>query len=268
MSILPVLDRQLLIRKASEDARQYVYRVIKTCILELLLPPNRKLNEATMAETLQVSRTPVHDTFFKLSRENLVDIYPKRGAYVAKISPCHLEQAVWTHTQLGCSMLNTIFSKTIDGSRLSFNPSKSDEVTYRQAMNHSQLLPLRHLLRQMDDALFEKKPASVAHMITEYYHQLYLLAGDTDLIWDSLQKIDVDMRRILYLASKNPVIIKGFHYELAELTDALAEKKSDLAYRILENHFSRLLLLAEPLKEQKPDYFIQASGKYYMEHST
>ncbi len=260
MSILPVFDRNLLIRKASEDARQYVYRVIKTCILELILPPNRKLNEVSLAESLKVSRTPVHDTFFKLSRENLVDIYPKRGAYVSKIDPSRLEQAVWAHTQLGISMLNTIFSKNIYGSRHSFDASKSDEVTYRSNMKYSQLLSLRQLLRQMDDALFQKKPFSVSRMITEYYHQLYLLADDMDFIWNSLQKIDVDMRRILYLASENPVIIKGFHYELSELTDSLLERNCDLAYQILENHFSRILLLAEPLKEQKPEYFIRASS--------
>ena len=75
----------LPVRRPSEDARQYAYRIIRKFILELLLLPGQKMNEADLASSLNMSRTPIHDSFFKLSRENLVDVIPKRGAFVSKI---------------------------------------------------------------------------------------------------------------------------------------------------------------------------------------
>lgn len=234
MSVLPVPDRQILVRKAYEDARQYVYRVIKTCILNLFLPPSRKLSEASLAKSLDVSRTPVHDTFFKLSRENLVDIYPKRGAYVSRIDPKRIEQSVWTHIQLGTSMLNAIYIKKPD---------------------HSQLMSLRCLIRQLDDGANGDSLHLPSRIITEYYHQLYVLGGNMDILWNSLQKIDVDLYRLLSLAAENPVAAKGFYYELANLTDSLMEQDGDRACQILTSHFSRILLLVSPIQAQRPGYF-------------
>lgn len=234
MSILPVPDRQILVRKASEDARQYVYRVIKTCILNLFLPPSRKLSEISLAKTLEVSRTPVHDTFFKLAREDLVDIYPKRGAYVSRIDPKRIEQSVWIHIQLGTSMLNSIYVKRSE---------------------HSQLMTLRYLLRQLDDTLHQDGLHSPFQIIAEYYHQLYILGGNMEMLWNSIQKNDVDFFRLLHLAAENPVVAKGFYYELANLTDAIDERDGDRASQLLTGHFSRILLLLPPVRTKKPDYF-------------
>ena len=75
MSLLPFdANNRMIARRPTEDARQYAYRVIKNCILELFLPPGQKMNEADLASSLNVSRTPVHDTFTRLSREKLVDV--------------------------------------------------------------------------------------------------------------------------------------------------------------------------------------------------
>jgi len=240
MSTLSIRNAQILVRRPAEDARQYAYRVIKDCILQLLLPPNRKLNEVDLAQTLTISRTPVHDTFFKLSRENIVTIYPKRGAFVSQIDPVRIEHAVWTHTQLGTSMLHSIFIKNVD---------------------HSKLLALRHLLRQLDDALYQRDLSSAPRIITEFYHQLYVLAGDMDLIWASVQKVDVDLRRVIHMASSSQTVVDGMLYELSSLTDALFERDCDRACRILEDHFSRMLLLAEPMQPHYPGYFVSTPDR-------
>ena len=57
MPIIPVKAIQLLARRTSEDARQYAYRVLSFCILEFILFPKQKLNEVSLAESLEVSRT-------------------------------------------------------------------------------------------------------------------------------------------------------------------------------------------------------------------
>ena len=114
MSLLPFdANNRMIARRPTEDARQYAYRVIKNCILELFLPPGQKMNEADLASSLNVSRTPVHDTFTRLSREKLVDVIPQRGAFVSRIDSERIEHAIWLHTRLGTSMLYTIFIKNV-----------------------------------------------------------------------------------------------------------------------------------------------------------
>ena len=57
------------VRAPEESARAFVYRVLSTYIKEMFLHPGEKLAETDVAAELQVSRTPVHDTFSRLERE-------------------------------------------------------------------------------------------------------------------------------------------------------------------------------------------------------
>lgn len=236
------IDRnRILSRQASEDARQYVYRVIKYCILEMLLIPGQKLNEADMAQTLNVSRTPVHDTILRLSREHLVDIFPRRGAFVARISRRSIEEAVWTHRQMGVSIIQSIYIRNTPASQL--------ETLY---------LPLSRI----KDYLLHNEPGQAAHLFTEYYYSLYILAGDMDLIWQAVQGIDVDVRRLLFFAaSKSPSVVMGFVYELTSLTEALIRRDNDNACQIFSDHMSRMLLLIPLMEKNTPDYFTDGSNK-------
>lgn len=241
MSLLPLNEPGMrkIVRRPSEDARQYAYRIIKTCILDLFLPPGQKMNEVDLASSLSVSRTPVHDTFTRLSRENLVDIIPQRGAFVSRIDSSRIEHAVWLHTKLGISMLHTIYIKNVK--------KKDLDVLY-------------YNLGQLDDFLYQGKLSQAPRLLSNYYHQLYLLAGDMELVWDSLEKSDMDLHRLLYLAASSSTVVEGFLCELTSLTDALANRDNDQACLSYSRHMSRMLLLLEPLKQHNPDYFICGTG--------
>lgn len=241
MSLLPFNESggRRIARRPSEDARQYAYRVIKSCILELFLPPGQKMNEIDLASSLSVSRTPVHDTFTRLSRENLVDIIPQRGAFVSRIDCVRIEQAVWLHTRIGTSILHTIFIKNVKKNGLE---------------------SLYYNLRQLDDYLYQGNLNQAPRLLSDYYHQLYILAGDMELVWDSLEKSDMDLHRLLYLAASSSAVVEGFLWELTSLTDALAGRDNDQACLIYSRHLSRMLLLLEPLKQHNPEYFICGSS--------
>ena len=73
------------VRASEESARAFVYRVLSTYIREMFLHPGEKLAETDVAAELQVSRTPVHDTFSRLEREKMLRPVP-RGAVVPPLS--------------------------------------------------------------------------------------------------------------------------------------------------------------------------------------
>lgn len=73
-----------------EDLAEQVYRALKEMILTGELVPGMKLVQEALSERLGVSRTPLLAAFSKLEKELLVELVPRRGAYVKRLSPLEL----------------------------------------------------------------------------------------------------------------------------------------------------------------------------------
>ncbi|WP_136069297.1 GntR family transcriptional regulator [Modicisalibacter radicis] len=57
--------------------------------------PGQRLPERTLAEELQVSRTPLREALKILAAEGLVEILPNRGAVVADVSPSDMQEKAY-----------------------------------------------------------------------------------------------------------------------------------------------------------------------------
>lgn len=73
-----------LIEGDSKVLEGEIYEIIKQAILNRKIAPGVKLSEVELAESLNVSRTPIRSALKKLSYDRFVRIIPKRGAFVAK----------------------------------------------------------------------------------------------------------------------------------------------------------------------------------------
>jgi DNA-binding GntR family transcriptional regulator len=72
-----------------EEPRTAARRVeleIRKAIITLALKPGMPLSEKEIAARYGVSRQPVREAFISLSRAGLVEIHPRRGTFVVKIS--------------------------------------------------------------------------------------------------------------------------------------------------------------------------------------
>ncbi|MFO7731400.1 MAG: GntR family transcriptional regulator [Spirochaetia bacterium] len=69
-----------------EDLPLKVYKALKDMILRGELKSGQKLQQERLAEQLGVSRTPLLTAFSKLEREMLIEILPRKGAYVRHFS--------------------------------------------------------------------------------------------------------------------------------------------------------------------------------------
>jgi DNA-binding GntR family transcriptional regulator len=63
-----------------------IHERIYVAILEHRLKPGTKLVEERLAEIFAVSRPRVREVIARLAHEQIVELYPQRGAYVAKPS--------------------------------------------------------------------------------------------------------------------------------------------------------------------------------------
>ncbi len=78
---LPELDTY-----SYEPLREQVYEVLKNAILDGSLSPHQNIKETTVANKLNVSRTPVREALLMLELEGLLKISPQEGFIVQGIT--------------------------------------------------------------------------------------------------------------------------------------------------------------------------------------
>jgi DNA-binding GntR family transcriptional regulator len=81
---MPAKARKPAQRLEREKTVDEIYERIYVAILEHRLQPGTKLGEEKMAEIFGVSRARIREVLAKLAHEQIVELYPQRGAYVAK----------------------------------------------------------------------------------------------------------------------------------------------------------------------------------------
>jgi DNA-binding GntR family transcriptional regulator len=82
---------KVVARLERENIQDEIYEKIYLAIVEHRLLPGTKLVEERLAEIFKVSRARVREVLARLAHEQIVELYPQRGAYVAKPS---IEQAL------------------------------------------------------------------------------------------------------------------------------------------------------------------------------
>lgn len=69
-----------------------VYRHIKKLIITNYYSAGTVLGEKELAKKFHVSRTPIREALIKLKYKNFIEIIPKKGAFVSKISVQQLQE--------------------------------------------------------------------------------------------------------------------------------------------------------------------------------
>jgi GntR family transcriptional regulator, rspAB operon transcriptional repressor len=70
-----------------ESLAERAYRDIRRMIVTLELAPGAVISEPDLQETLGMGRTPIREALRRLATEYLVDVYPRRGMFVAALDP-------------------------------------------------------------------------------------------------------------------------------------------------------------------------------------
>ena len=72
---------------------QRAFTLLRKQIIDGEFKEGERLNEATLQKLLGTSRSPIREAFRQLETEGLVEIIPRRGAFVRRISPEDLKEA-------------------------------------------------------------------------------------------------------------------------------------------------------------------------------
>lgn len=78
----------------SEPASSRVYSWTKERIIDGTFPVGTMISEGEISEAVGVSRTPVREAFLRLAAEGVLDLFPKRGALVAPVTPADIRNVM------------------------------------------------------------------------------------------------------------------------------------------------------------------------------
>jgi DNA-binding GntR family transcriptional regulator len=77
-----------------ESAADRVYRWVRARILDGSFAAGRLLSEGEVADAVHLSRTPVREAFLQLAAEDMLELYPKRGALVVAVNTAELREVL------------------------------------------------------------------------------------------------------------------------------------------------------------------------------
>ena len=201
---------------------------IRELIVEGVLPPGTRVAEATIAERLGVSRTPVRNALPALASEGLLEPAGKRGYAVRNFTT----EDSYKATEIRC---------VLEGYAARELAARSD----RGAV----VAELRNVLRE-GDAIFAKghvvkdDEEAYAHM-NGRFHDLIVDGARDPLLKDLVQRVYsvpfVDPRVVAFkripLDEIYPILVSGHHQHHA-IVDAIESGQSDFAESLMRGHSS------------------------------
>lgn len=217
---------KFILKRKSEDTKQFVYRILSTLILNMILTPGQRLNEQKLASFMDVSRTPLHDTFTKLSKNNLVDIIPMKGSFVSKVDKKRIYNAVWLNVQVCISMIHGIFITDVKKSELNI---------------------LNEILIQLEYNYTHGDFLRASRSLVQFYHHLFILGGNFEILWSKLYEYESDLFRLYSLALRDSKFSYNIHKILLSITNALIKRDNDLACQLFSQHMASMLDIVDLL---------------------
>jgi DNA-binding GntR family transcriptional regulator len=198
------------VRRSSSAAR--AYQVAKERLLDGSWEPGRLLSENELAKELGISRTPVREAFLQLEAEDLLDLYPRRGALVKPISPSELEDVLEARLLI------------------------ERHCVARVAEGDGRVVAeLRASIADQEQALREDGTPFV--VADREFHRLLVAANGNDLLTRQYDALRDRQQRIAATAvARDPARIAEFISEHAAITDAIERHDEQAAVECVGAH--------------------------------
>ncbi|MCR1288033.1 GntR family transcriptional regulator [Shouchella clausii] len=223
------MDRFVRKRYSTTD---FVYETIKEQIMTLVLPPGSTISEKDIAEELEVSRTPVRESFLRLSEDDLLDIRPQRGSFVTKIDLSHVEDARFLREHMEVATIRLACEAATEKALLLLDENVGKQKQAKE--------------REDEEELFA---------LDREFHRLISEGTGKLRIWEVVQKMNTHLNRALKLSIHSKLnwnLLIQHHEGMAQ---AIRAKQADEAEALVRDHLKLITYDQYELKEAYPTYF-------------
>ncbi|MED1603185.1 GntR family transcriptional regulator [Alkalihalophilus marmarensis] len=195
---------------------QRAYHIIRLAIRDLVLMPGRTILEREMAETLEMSRTPVREALVRLETEGMVRLIPRRGFIVESIAQNDLKDIYE-------------IIETMDG--LAVEKATS-------TITEDEISQLEQLIEKQEKALNEENLKAWAILDDEFHHLIITFARNKRL--SSVIEIHSDQlyRARLLTISERPLPKKSI-IEHQAIIACMKAGDGNAARMVMQSHRNR-----------------------------
>lgn len=216
--------------------QETVLQDIKKAITEHRLPPGTRLREVQLADIFGVKRGLIRKVLTQLTNEKLVDHQPNAGAQVARPSAKEGKDLFATRRILENTVIQTLC-----------------EIITREQIDY-----LREYLKKEQAAYQQSDNKRGVRLSTGFHKELARLAGNR-VIEEFLSEI-INRTPLVILAQLGQHPPNGcVNHEHCDIVDALEQKDSETASRLMNEHLSHLenmfTINTEQIKTELTDIF-------------
>lgn len=220
------------VKTQSFSTRDAIYMALRDQIVLLELPPGASISEKEISIKFNVSRTPVRESFVRLSQEGLLEIYPQRGTVVSLIDLELVEEARFMREQL-------------------------EKAIIRLACNHfpdNQLTQLKNNLDQQQLCIEEQNHIRMFELDEAFHRTLF--EGCKKLnTWAIIQQMNVHLNRTRTLRLAADHHWEELYNQHLHMVQVIQEHDADQAEQLMSDHLHLTITDQALLKEKFPTYF-------------
>ena len=211
---------------------QKVYAALREAIMSLSYRPGDILRKPEICALLGVSRSPVSEAIARLAAEQLVQVVPQAGTYVARLSLAEIREGAFLREALELAAVERVV--------LSVTEAQVAQLRGNLAVQEA-------LLLDADFAGFYQMDAQMHEMILSFtgFRRVAVLA---DSSW-------VHVNRARQLVLPQPGRVEDTLAEHQQIVAAIAARDVEAARAAVRVHLGKLIGFLEPLAQNRPDLF-------------
>ena len=207
-----------------------VFDSLQESILNLELPPGARISEVDVATQMGVSRQPVRDAFYRLSKLGFLVIRPQRSTTISLISETAVLHAQYLRNALE---VETVRSAT-------------------ETLTEADFIALDALLAAQNDAHVAQNKI-LFHRLDDQFHREICTRGGVGFAWDFIaeNKVHMDRVRMLSLSFASRQALDDHIAILERMKARDAAGAADL----MRVHLSRIRGLIDRIRADENAYF-------------
>lgn len=199
-----------------ETANDEIYEKIYVTILEHRLPPGTKLGEDRLASIFNVSRARIREILARLAHEQVVDLFPQRGAFVAKPTPEQAMDVFEARRVLEPAVLQRLITH--------LTPEKVERLRQHQ---------------QLEQAARDKNDRRAVVRLSGEFHQLVADLAGNSAYMRTMRELSTLTCLIIFLYDA-PTAMSCRADEHTEIIDAIAKRDVAKASKLMLAHLEHI----------------------------
>jgi len=201
-------------------------------ILRLELPPGTKLSEFDVSRALGVSRQPVRDAFYRLSKLGFLNIRPQRATTVSAISERAVMQARFIRMAI-----------EVETARIACQALTEDDFEVIEA-----------IIAEQKRAVDARDPVAFHDLDDQFHREICARAG-AGFAWETAREMKSHMDRVRFL-SLSFASEHAFEEHRAILA-AIRARDEERAAQMVRLHLSRILDQIVRIRAENEAYFAE-----------